>query len=615
MNTHFADQEFYKEQILHAVSCLDQSDVNGIGDAVFSFFSGTKYLRGRKVTVESHHFEALFDDDLGKWCQNNPTVVLRWIEAIFFYFRAMSAIPEIARAIWDQAARIVYIFRSRELESLMASFQLASWDYFYGKSHHPQYLDMIKALPLRERKAKAYRSLFNTTAINTDQEDYLEHVRIAYEEKDLLGGVNHATCIIHYYCKVDSRDDVLEELRQFFRSHKMRAAISTGNCDFLKPLVGYLCENNDYRNLFILMRSLKGEDSEEFLHSSHGFLLSNASELIVVSPSGRDRFKSQNNYDSYMSLIRTLNKSTNTATSLLGELTEETDYFDESRRGAPPIEDDLERLMERTAEHFELRDPLYDQLNSVTLVPSHGFPIQSALFRLNKSSPVISVSLEDIIDDPVKKHFIFFLSSHTSTCNVERDFILREFGDDADIVIDPTVDVFLSKLAVQKYNVIYVSAHGEYDHWDTGVADGVYFSDDAWIPYQALSSCIPPEGFKRNVILNICNGATTEISCNPYNRGIAASMARGNQTVISHLWPVSTVYACTFGILLLHAMRSKTAMEGAKFVFDLLDNEDDLIVERLQTLSPSMEVLQAYLHGKNVNMRSFKNTGSIAVYS
>lgn len=616
MGIDYATPKFYLEEIEQAVSFFCSDDIQGLGTSVFSFFSGSKYKNGQQVTVDSQHFEIILkSSELSNWFQKNPRMALKWIEAIFFYFRAMSAIPEIARSIWPLAARIVEEFRVFEMEALLASFQLASWDYFYGRECHPGYLEHIKSLPLKNGKARAYRRLFNTTAINREQADYIENIVFAYKERSSFGGANFATALINYYCHIEDNENILSELKACLANPPMSRSIEIGNCDFLKPLIGFFYDNNDYKSLLNLLRNLKGLDDGFVFSSSHGFLLSNGEALVVISPSGRDEFKNKNNYESYKSLIRVVNKSTNTATSLLGEFGENTGYFDEIRRGAPPIDDDLEHLAEVTIEHFNLKNSIYSEFNSITLTPSHGFPVQSALFLLGKNAPLISTSLEEVVDDPEVKRFIFFLSSHTSTCNIERDFILREFGPEVEIIIDPGLDLFLDKLGSKKYNVIYVSAHGQYDHWDTGVADEIFFSETSRITTKELRGCIPDAGFKRNVILNICNGASTEISCNPYSRGIAASMAKGNQTVISHLWPVSPVYACAFGMLVLYAMKTRPAIESSRFSFEVLNNENSSIITNALRISPSFEVLKKYLERKDFKMRDFKNIGSIAVYS
>lgn len=610
----FAAPEFYLNKIEEALR--NPHDLQKVGVAIFSFFSGSDYMLGQQVTVDSQHFEIIFRDKmLSDWCQRNPRATLKWIEIMYFYFRSMSAIPDIASCVWPWAQNIVEIYREFELESFMASCQLASWDFFYGKEHHPYYLEHMKNLPLKNDQAKRCRTLFNTTAINLGNQDYLENVKQAFKIRKNFSGANTAMAIINYYCHADSREEILDELIAFMTGRQMRDDVSEGNIDFLKPLIGQLHKNNKYMSLLKLLRRLKKSSSSSPPQYSHGFLISNSKKLSILSTSGKDEFDNEDSYESYKRLIRVSNRSTNTAISLLGEIDEDATYYDEKRKGTPPIDDDLKCLEKSVTEHFRLDDSLYGELHAITLVPSHNFPIQSALFSLGKTAPIISVSLEDIIDDPSSKKFIFFISSNTSTCNIEREFIAREFGEDQEVIIDPTPELFSQKLESNTYDVIYISAHGEYNHWGESHADEIYFSDKSRITVELLKSCRPRDNQKRNIILNICDGATVTISCNPYSRGLAAALAKGNQTTISHLWPVSPVYACAFGALILHFIRSHTAIEAARLTFNTLNNDLDQVVRSMLSISESFNSLKEYLDGKKFNMREFKNIGSVAVYS
>ncbi len=610
----FADPDFYLRKIIDTL--LHPHDLQKVGEATFSFFSGSDYVRGQQVTVDSRHFEIIFiDDQLSAWCRLNPRSTLKWIETMYFYFRSMSAIPEIAASVWPWAEKIVRTFRGLELEAYMASCQLASWDFFYGKEHHPSYLEYMKTLPLKDQLAKKLRYLFNSTYINLGHEDYLENTKQAYKNRKSFTGANTALAIINYYCHVEQQEQLLDELITFMTGKQMQEDVLNGHIDFLKPLIGKLHEENKYESLLKLLRRIKKKTCTSTLQHSHGFIISNSKKLSILSCSGKDEFESTDNYESYKNLIRVSNISTNTSISLLGEVDEDVTYYDQTRRGAPPVENDLELLRLSVIKHFRLDNSMYSELHTATLVPSHNFPIQSALFSIGKPAPIISVSLEDIIDDPSVKNFIFFISSSTSTCNIERDFIEREFGEHQEIIIDPTPELFTQKLSSRKYDIIYISAHGEYDHWDDSQADEIYFNETSRISVELLKRCIPEDGHKRNIILNICDGATVTISCNPYSRGMAAALARGNQTTISHLWPVSPVYACAFGTLILHFIKSHTAIDAARLTFNTLNNDLDQIIRSMISLSESFTALQDYLNGKRFIMREFKNIGSVAVYS
>lgn len=612
----YASAGFYRQKIIDAANALSACSLSDVGQAVFSFYSGRDYEAGEVAKVSSFHIQALFlDPILSVWCSRNPQVVLRWVEASYFYFRAMAAIPELAREVWGASNYIVETFSAFAFESFSAASQMATWDYFYGKQHHPSCLEAIKKRAMPSSRDKAYRALYLSTSINKASEDFSENIVYAYKKRTHFSHVNLALAVMNYYCEISKSETHIDELLRILRGKVLRQHLAAGNTDFLKPLMWVFYDGNRYSLMLRFLRALKSKENIVNFTASHAFLLANGDRLSIMTSSWRDDFPAEGNYETYKKLIQVSNLSVNTAISLLGEEGVLAEGFDSTRRGAPPVGNDLSALANATIAHFRLTDPIYSEVNSLTLVPSHNFPIQSSLFRLGKPAPIVSVSLEDILDDPEDRHFVFFLSSHTVTVNVEEAFIRAEFGKGAEIFIDPTVEQFLCVMKEPGYTHIYISAHGEYDHWGGGVADEIQFSDTSKINMDVLRQCQSALGFKRNIVLNICDGATSDIDCVPYQRGLASSLASGSQTVISHLWPVHPIYACAFGALNLHFLKSASAIEATRQTFGVLDRKHDQILETIEDIAPSFSVLKAYLKNVDFNMREFKNIGSVAVYS
>ncbi|UVM19454.1 hypothetical protein [Pseudomonas wadenswilerensis] len=612
----YAPAGFYRQKIIDAANALSTGSLMDVGQAVFSFYSGRDYEAGKVAELSWSHIKALFlDPTLSVWCARNPQVVLRWVEASYFYFRSMAAIPELAREVWSASNHIVERFSDFVTESFSAASQMATWDYFYGKQHHPACLYAIKKRTMPSPRDKAYKALYLSTIINKGRDDFSENIVYAYKKRAYLSHVNLALAVLNYYCEISKAESYIDELLRILKGKTLRQHLAAGNTDFLKPLMWVFYDENRYSLMLRFLRVLKDKEKLGDFTASHAFLLANGDRLSIMTSSWRDEFPAEGNYETYKKLIQVSNCSVNTAISLLGEEGILGEDFDSARRGAPPVKDDLSALADATIAHFKLANPIYSEINSLTLVPSHNFPIQSSLFRLSKPAPVVSVSLEDILDDPEDRHFVFFLSSHTVTVNVEEAFIRAEFGEDAEIFIDPSVEQFLSVMKEPKYTHIYISAHGEYDHWGGGVADEIQFSGTSKIGVDVLRQCKSAPGCKRNIILNICDGATSAIDCVPYQRGLASSLASGSQTVISHLWPVHPIYACAFGVLSLHFLKAVSAIDAARQTFGVLDREHDQILVNIERIAPSFSVLKGYLKNVNFNMQEFKNIGSVAVYS
>ncbi|WDG40840.1 hypothetical protein PUP72_19615 [Pseudomonas synxantha] len=608
--------EFYKSQIILLTKASFKNDIQGIGTAAFSFFEGKQHSLGEIAQLSANHITSMFtDQQLIEWNDQNPQTILKWIEGLYFYFRSMAAIPEVADELWPYVTAIANKYRQYEDEYLGALCQLASWDFSYKKLRHQQCLDYIKSLRLTSKKTKTVRNLFLSTSINKDSSDFIKNIASAYKNRAQLSHHNLAISIINYYCMISQDEKTLDELIKILKGPNFKNRLNQESTDFLKPLIWELFDKAEYGRLLRFLRALKSCKSEAPFTSAHAFLLCNSEHLVIQGHNWLDTFETSGNYDSYKTLIAQSNKATNTFISLLGESTDTDPTFDSRRKGAPPIDDDLESLAIATISHLRLEDPIYSQLNLLTLTPSHNFPIQSSLFKLGKKAPIISTSLEELLEESETKKFIFFLSSLVAIMPIEESYIKAEFGANAKIIIDPTPADFVSSMTSGEYNVFYISCHGEYSHWGDGSEDNIVFSETSKISIQTIVECSAQHHEKRNIILNICDGATSTISCIPYNRGMASSFARGHQTVISHLWPVSSVYACAFGLLTLHFLKTLSAIETAQETFNILNSENPIIIRKTGSLSPALKILATYLSRADFNMNEFKNIGSVAIYS
>ena len=99
------------------------------------------------------------------------------------------------------------------------------------------------------------------------------------------------------------------------------------------------------------------------------------------------------------------------------------------------------------------------------------------------------------------------------------------------------------------------------------------------------------------------------------DRGIAAALAAGNQTIISHMWPVNPIYAACFGMLAIYFSRRNTPISVARMIYEALDQENNSIINYSKRLAESFVNLERCLKDKDFDMRQFKNLGSISVYS
>lgn len=617
MEFSYATKEFYEKQMIATNNRLASGDIHGAGRAVFSFFRGKEHIDGEEAIVSSQHILAFYNlADLSNACHTNKALLPRWIAATYRYFKEKAALPTIAEEILPFCLQLLTKFKADELDNLNALTQMAFWDFQHGKKHQQNLQRIITTQKLETKTAKNYRSLFLTTELNQNPASIIKNIEHTYKQRKTFTHQNLATTILNYYCKISKNPEHLEELIKVLKGPNLKVDIANGRTDFLQPLIVHLYEQKEYHLMLKLLGTLKNsQHSPQGLSTPHAFLISNSAQLSLLSPHWLDIFESQDNYENYEKLINQKNRATNTFTSLLGGVENGAPNLDLSRAGAPPESLDLESYAAATIEHFKLNDNVYGEISLLTLAPSHSFPIQSALFSLGKHSPLISTSLEDQAEEPEQKHFAFMLSTHTSSYNIEKEFIEREFGEKAKILTNPSPEVFEETLNDADLNAFYISAHGEYNHWQYGSNDEIIFSDDSKITMSTIKKCSFRRKTKSNIILNICDGATSAINCIPYSRGIAPALANGAQTVISHLWPVNPVYACSFGLINIFHLKSVPAIDAARLTFDILKLPKQDMLNEIRKLSHSFAGLATYLERTDFEMSQFKNIGSVAIYS
>jgi hypothetical protein len=199
--------------------------------------------------------------------------------------------------------------------------------------------------------------------------------------------------------------------------------------------------------------------------------------FVALKNSEKISYPSTNNGESYVRLMQLCNKLNGVVISLRGE--EELEVSKEVKKfedyGTPSRHGEFDELKNEVINHYHLDNDFYKELNLISLVPSHNHPIQAALCSLKIVPPTISTSLQDLTDESQQRRFIFFLSSATYTHGVELNWIQSKFGDSAEIYTDPDANLLLQKICDNQYSHVYISAHGQHDHWER-MPDRIHFS-------------------------------------------------------------------------------------------------------------------------------------------
>ena len=108
---------------------------------------------------------------------------------------------------------------------------------------------------------------------------------------------------------------------------------------------------------------------------------------------------------------------------------------------------------------------------------------------------------------------------------------------------------FVAAYADPSFDIVWVSGHGEIDHWRHGSAR-IMAGDDCFVGIDELVRATPRGDVRRLLMLNICDGGVAAVNGGIHRLGLAPMLAGRSQATISHLWPVRPLVAAAFGTLL-----------------------------------------------------------------
>ncbi|WP_426809734.1 hypothetical protein ABOC32_28630 [Pseudomonas sp. WOUb67] len=612
LETSYSPPDFYVKQIKKTIKLWGDSKISALSDPIFSFFSGNE-VAAKSAELNPDHIHMLLDSRLHRQISREPAILLYWIEIIFFYFREMAACPHLAAQIWLPCWHILNLCDPLNERSLNAKIQMASWANFYDPEFKELSLNHIKNMHLHKKYDRVVRALFLSGAINKGNSDLIYNVEYAYYNSDIFHPFLKLQTHINYYAEVNSSRKTLNNILSILNWNELSKYRKT-KMGLLQPVILKLINENNYTDLLALIRILKSNFDFGNFWCSHAFLFPNTpSAVVALSNSDKITLPKADNAQSYKELINATNRLNAISISLLGE-DNLTTNIELDRFGCPIIGDSLDELRNSVIDHYALDNGIYEEFNLMTLIPSHNHPIQSALCSLNITPPIISVSMENLLDEPENKKFVFMLSSSTFTFEREKTFIESQFGDNANIVIDPKTKEFLALFKDRTNTHFYISAHGNYDHWNPETAH-IHFSETRKIYLADLKSATNTANHRRTIYLNICDGATAELSFNPYNSGISAALAHGNQIIISHLWPVRPLYAYISGALLLKFLQGLSAAEAVRETYSVLKESNASILERVMSFGESFNPVCETIHNTEIKISEFRNIGSFAIYS
>jgi hypothetical protein len=256
------------------------------------------------------------------------------------------------------------------------------------------------------------------------------------------------------------------------------------------------------------------------------------------------------------------------------------------------------------------------------LLALHGTrdPLQPVIASATgRTLPLLTSFRRPEPDRPVRRVLIWsggtFLGAVGVSAAAE---LLSQHGVGCDIIPDEarSAEEFLRRYAAGEYDVLWVDAHAEYDHYDPHrVYLRLFPGDGRGLSLAELAAIPVPGGGRRLLFLNVCDGGTATPMPGPSKLGLAPMLAGARQAVVSHLWPVEQTYAALLdGLLAVGLVRARGFLAAFSLAAESLRAGDDHVFALLRREMGEGCELATRLSARSLDLGNISAWGSPAFF-
>lgn len=565
------------------------------------------------------------------------STLIEWFRYVFYVARRRATFTELCHQLLNTAHSLVQeaLRQSEFSNAISCLLDLAAWTKQFDHDSAGDLKKLVQQMyrnhkiPARER-AKLGVALCTDIGDAATSSTVIEHAReVLKEYRSSLEPQDK----VQVLC-VCSRDGlstelwkeivgaVMEHTEYVLSKGREKSLLRYGFerlYDVLNPVVSQLCRTggaNELSQLFIAWYGV----TERPIESGLLFINCEADEVHWFTDNESYIIKRQTDgHASQARLTEALNKFLGTTLTVSGN---DTFQLEPPSRMGVPNATFGDELLSAVKEFYCLDSPELIQAplanaKALRLVRHVPVPIQAALLSAKGVTYPISVSLQTPeVDRKCQRVLLWY--GGTLMDDRERDGIVPIFAS-AGIAVDlvpreeRTKSRFLECYSDPKYDVIWVTAHGEYDHFKP---HETYITLDEQaeihLPLLEIESIELPRCGRRLLVLNICDGATAGALGGALGLGLANSLAGARQAVISHGWPVHQSISPIFAGLLATelAQQAKPYFEAFCNTLTSLNQPKDDLVQTLRDASRSLTTIAETLDGQNFDPQNIFYWGS-----
>jgi hypothetical protein len=257
-----------------------------------------------------------------------------------------------------------------------------------------------------------------------------------------------------------------------------------------------------------------------------------------------------------------------------------------------------------------------NSIESYICLPSMHYPVQFLMQKGLETCWPLGISLKKAKLDKAVVKVCLWCGAGSLTEQIESETltkILEASGIEVTLFKSDqtTKRRFINIYQDNQFDVIWVMSHGEFDHWKTGEISIEIGKEEFLSLDEAMKLSVPDDNNRRLLFLNICDGATHSSTEGLERLGFAPALASSLQCVISHLWPITSWSAATFGVIYCSYLTTEGDFFSAfKSTLRVMANGNNAVHGRLAELSSHSDKLRDRLNNQDNNFDLMAHSGS-----
>lgn len=598
-NFEYQKSQFYIDQIERLIQLSSTNNkVEAWAPPIVSFFSGGIVESNAEVQPlhsAIHIFALDYAEDkeiLRKYFIENYENIVQWVSLLYFYFRRVNGYPYIANellkindllSILDKLENIVSFNNDNVRFCFLRAYsQILTYSVGINENNiverclhklNKEYCDL---------EEEQYIELMIYRCVDSNKNNKNYYLSLYFLKKSIIGE--------SFFDNISVINIIYLEDREFFLNNfkilkkRIFEDIEKGCTDnSLRCLISNLVSDNFSYLVQEILYGVNYPDVNFDIIMNHVFIVVNSTNFIFYENGVCSEFSDQ--YLRYKKLIGSQNISLNSYTSLSFDEVEVAESIDYDRYHV--ADHQLSDFIIDTIRCYRIDEISYQNFESVTLFPIDTHPVQACLVLQKEIiPPLINISFDGKKSDREVHKILCFLTRNSQTYDKEYEF-LSSLDCEKTIITDPNKNQFLELLNDTDYDLLYISAHGDYEHFSSKNEEIVFWNEEDDKSYRIstkeINEKLSIKKDKKILILNICDGANSGLSYLVSERGVANKFAIKGHVVLSYLWPVEPKYAVVFGCLVLYELRRKQINQAYFDVLTLMNTTNETIYQELMS--------------------------------